>query len=240
MGGVKLFVNGAGVDAHGKPVVDLKWTQEELDEVVWKAHEAGLQLWLHVAPTREAASMALDSLERALAKLPRRDHRHRIEHVGDMKPDRALLERARRLGVVPVTTPQFVYSYGDTDPEGSCSPVRTLHELGFRVPGNSDCTGTQFEAANPFHGIWCALARRTRGGTILDEGERIQLDAALRMFTADAAFACHMDDRGTLEPGKLADLVVLGRDPWQTPVDELPELPVDMTVIGGEVVWARW
>jgi len=239
VGGIKLFVDGAGIDAYGRPVVDLKWTQEELDETVWQAHAAGLQLWMHVAPTREAARMALLALERALARLPRPDHRHRIEHIGDMAPDEELLQRLRGLGVIPVATTQFVWSYGDADPEGSCSPIGTLHGLGFRVPGNSDCTGTQPEAANPFHGVWCALARRTRGGTVLRPEERIDLDAALRMCTADAAYGCHMDDRGTLEPGKLADLVVLGRDPWEAPLDELRDVPVDMTVIGGEVVWER-
>ncbi len=237
VGGVKLFVDGAGVDALGQPVVDLKWTQDELDEAVWQSHAAGLQLWMHVAPSHQAATMALDAIELALSRLPRTDHRHRVEHLGDMKPDRQLLERARALGVIPVATPQFVYSYGDTDPNGSCAPLRTLHELGFRVPGNSDCTGTQPEAANPFHGIWCALAHRTRAGAIVAGDERIELAAALRMFTADAAYACRMDDRGVLEPGKLADLVVLGRDPFETPLDELPETPVDMTVIGGDVVW---
>ncbi len=239
VGGIKLFVDGAGQDAWGHPVADLQWEQDELDEAVLAAHEAGLQVWMHVAPTRTAAAMALTSLERALTRLPSNDHRHRIEHLGDMKPDRDLLIRARDLGVIPVATPQFVYSYGDADPEGSCAPLRTLRELGFRVPGNSDCTGTQPEAANPFHGIWCALAHRTRGGSLVEAEERIDLDAAIRSFTADAAYACHMDDRGVLAPGKLADLVVLGRDPWAVPIDELPEIPVDMTVIGGRVVWQR-
>lgn len=236
-GGVKLFVDGAGQDAWGHPTVDLQWSQDELDHVVWEAHRAGLQLWMHIAPTRAAAVMALSALERALTRLPRPDHRHRIEHLGDMKPDLDLLTRAQRLGVIPVATPQFVHSYGDADPEGSCSPLRTLQELGFRTPGNSDCTGTQPEAANPFHGIWCALAHRTRAGALVEPDERIELDAAIRAFTADAAFACHLDDRGTLEPGKLADFVVLGRDPWRTPPDELPEIPVDMTVLNGRVVW---
>lgn len=239
VGGVKLFVDGAGQDAWGHPGSDLQWDREELDDVVWKTHEAGLQLWMHVAPTRTAARLALTALERALTRLPRPDHRHRVEHLGDMKPERELLLRAQKLGVIPVATPQFVYSYADADPEGSCSPLRTLHELGFRIPGNSDFTGTQPEAANPFHGIWCALAHRTRGGSMVEPEERIELDAAIRAFTADAAFACHMDDRGTLEPGKLADLVVLGRDPWLTPLDELPEIPVDMTVLGGRVVWEK-
>lgn len=107
------------------------------------------------------------------------------------------------------------------------------------MPGNSDCTGTQPEAANPFHGIWCAVAHRTREGATVAGDERVDLDAALRAYTVDAAFACHMDDRGSLEPGKLADLVVLGADPWRTSVDELPSIPVDMTVLGGRVVWSR-
>lgn len=239
VGGVKLFVDGAGQDAWGRSTSDLQWTQDELDQVVWEAHAVGAQLWMHIAPTRAAAEMALSALERALTRRPHPDHRHRIEHLGDMKPDLDLLTRARKLGVIPVATPQFVHSYGDADPEGSRSPLRTLRELGFRVPGNSDCTGTQPEAANPFHGIWCALAHRSREGVLVAPDERIELDAAIRAFTADAAFACHMDDRGTLEPGKLADLVVLGRDPWRTPLDELPEIPVDMTVLNGRVVWER-
>lgn len=237
VGGVKLFVDGAGMDAWGRPGADVKWTQEDLDEVVGKAHEAGLQLWMHIAPTRVAAEMALRALGRAIERSPRPDHRHRIEHLGDMKPDRELLLAAKALGVTAVATPQFVYSYGDAASDESCAPLRTLQEMGFRVPGNSDSTGTQPEAANPFHGIWCALDHRTRSGAVIEPDERIELDAAIRSYTADSAWACHMDDRGTLEPGKLADLVVLGRDPWSTPIEELPGIPVDMTVLGGRIAW---
>ncbi|MHB1876706.1 MAG: amidohydrolase family protein, partial [Streptosporangiaceae bacterium] len=197
------------------------------------AHRAGLQLMMHVqAP--ESVDMALLALERAITRFPRADHRHRLEHAGDLPPDAARLRRMRDLGVVPVATPQFLYSYGDAQPEASQPPLRTLHEFGFRVPGNSDSTGTQPEAANPFHSIWCAMTRRTRLGVELLPDEAISLDAALRMFTADAAWACHMDDRGVLAQGKLADLVVLGRDPWTAPVDELPDIPVDLVLIGGE------
>lgn len=117
--------------------------------------------------------------------------------------------------------------------------VTTINDIvhtaeGVRVPGNSDSTGTQPEAANPFHGIWCALARCTRLGRELAPDERIGLDAALRMFTADAAWTCHLDDRGVPAPGKLADLVVLGTNPRQVPVDALPDVVVDQVWIGGE------
>lgn len=234
LAGIKLFIDGAGHDLEHETLVDLKWRQQDLDAEVEAAHRAGLQLMMHVQ-SAEAVDMALLALERALARSPRSDHRHRLEHGGDLPVDGPRLDRLAALGAVPVATPQFINSYGDAQPEASQPPLRSLHERGFRVPGNSDSTGSQPEAANPFHSIWCALTRRTRLGHVLVPEERIDLDAALRMFTADAAWACHMDDRGVLAPGKLADLVVLGTDPWQIPVDELPGVQVDEVWIGGEV-----
>jgi predicted amidohydrolase YtcJ len=238
LGGLKLFVDGAGHDLSGENVVDLKWTQDDLDEEVGRAHEAGLQVMCHVQSI-EAIEMALHALEKALTAFPRRDHRHRLEHAGDMVLPDHMLRRIRDLGVIIVATPQFIYSYADALAELNQPPLRTLHKWGFRVPGNSDSTGSQPEAANPFHGIWCAMARRTRLGTEITPSERIGLDAALRMFTADAAYASRLDDRGVLAPGKLADFVVLGRDPFTTDVDDLPETPVEAVWIGGRQVSVR-
>lgn len=235
LGGLKLFVDGAGHDLAGNTVVDLKWEQDGLDDEVERAHRAGLQLMMHVQ-SYEAIEMALDAIERALAAEPREDHRHRLEHAGDMVLEPRLLERMRRLGVVVVATPQFIYSYADAKSDVNCAPLRTLHEWGFRVPGNSDSTGSQPEAANPFHGIWCALARRTRLGKVIDPEESIDLAAALRMFTADAAYASHLDDRGVIAPGRLADFVVLGDDPFELERDSLPDVRVDGVFIGGDCV----
>ncbi len=156
-----------------------------------------------------------------------------------MMPRPDFTERLLRTGVIPVTTPQFTWSYGDQVPEYAVTPLKTLHNLGIRPPGNSDATGSQPEALNPWHGIRCAVAHRTRSGVPLHPEEAITLPDALRMFTRDAAWACHWDDRGVLAPGYLADLVVLGDDPMAMSADELPDIRTDMTVIGGEVVWAR-
>ena len=82
-------------------------------------------------PTRHGAEMALTAFERALAKSPRKDHRHRIEHVGDLEPQPDLLERMRSSEIIPVTTPQFTWSYGDQAPESAATPLATLHRLGF-------------------------------------------------------------------------------------------------------------
>jgi predicted amidohydrolase YtcJ len=232
--GVKVFVDGAGADLDGVPVADIKWPQAELDQVVGAAHAAGLQMMMHVQ-SEQAADMALTALSRALDARPRADHRHRVEHLGDLPLGRDWWSRVRALGVIPVATPQFIYSYGDWAKELNSPPLRTMRSMGLRVPGNSDSTGTQPEAANPFHSIWCAVARRTRKGARLSPEESIGIDDALRMFTADAAYACHLDDRGTLAPGKLADFVVLGRDPRAFDIDELPSTPVDCTVLGGKV-----
>jgi hypothetical protein len=164
---------------------------------------------------------------------PRTDHRHRIEHIGDMRPNADLLGRIRAAGVLVVTTPQFTYSYGDLAPDEACTPLRSLHALGFRPPGNSDATGTQREALNPWHGIWCALAHRSESGLHIEPEEAIDMAEAIRMFTRDAAVACHMDDRGVLSEGRLADLVVLDADPFTTPLADVPGMPVALTVIGG-------
>lgn len=238
LGGLKLFIDGAGHDLTGSTVVDLKWTQDDLDEEVRQAHEAGLQIMCHVQSV-EAIEMSLRSIESALVAIPRSDHRHRLEHAGDMVLSDHLLGRIRDLGVLVVATPQFIYSYADAKVDVNQAPLKTLHQKGFRVPGNSDSTGSQPEAANPFHGIWCAMARRSRLGKEVSPDERIGLDSALRMFTADAAYASHLDDRGVLAPGKLADFVVLGRDPFTMEVDDLPEIPVEAVWTGGRPVYER-
>ncbi len=231
--GIKLFVDGTGTDIDGNAEADIKWSQVELDHMVRTAHVAGQQLWMHVAPTLAAAEMALLAVQRAQAAYPRADHRHRIEHIGDMRPVPDLLERIRAAGIIVVTTPQFTYSYGDLAPEDACTPLRSLHAMGFRPPGNSDATGTQREALNPWHSIWCAMAHRSQGGASVAPEESIDMAEALRVHTRDAAVACHMDDRGVLSEGRLADLVVLDADPFTTPLDDVPQMPVAMTVIGG-------
>ena len=161
--------------------------------------------------------------------------RHRLEHAGDLPFDPVRLTRMQELGVIPVGTAQFLYSYADAKRDVNEPPLRSLQEWGFRVPGTSDSTGSQPEAANPFHGIWCAMTRTTRLGTVLSPDERLDLQSALRMYTADAAYACHLPDRGSLAPGRLADFVVLGADPFSRPVDDLPGIAVDAVSLGGDL-----
>ena len=100
LGGIKLFIDGAGHDFSGNTVVDLKWSQPDLDDEVEQAHRAGLQLMMHVQST-EAIDMALAAVERAQTQWPRDDMRHRLEHAGDMPFDPVRLTRMKELGVDP-------------------------------------------------------------------------------------------------------------------------------------------
>src|SRR5262249_3676225 len=101
LGGIKLFVDGAGHDLAHQPRFALNGTQEDLAAGVRAAPRAGLQLMMHVQSGR-AVDMALLALERALTRHPRADHRHRLEHAGDLPVDERRLSRMSALGVVPV------------------------------------------------------------------------------------------------------------------------------------------
>jgi predicted amidohydrolase YtcJ len=92
----------------------------------------------------------------------------------------------------------------------------------------------------PLHGIACALERRTRSGQSCGDDERVTLAQAIRMYTINAAYAEFAEGwKGSLEPGKTADLVVLNADIARLSPTELRELPVDLTISAGRVVHER-
>jgi predicted amidohydrolase YtcJ len=153
-----------------------------------------------------------------------------------------LLQRLKALNALVVTQPAFIYYSGE----------RYLHQVphtqlpwlyrtgsflenGLRPAASSDCP---VAPCNPLAGIYAAVARRARSGHVLSPEEAVSPEDALKMYTLAGAYAC-FDERqkGSIEIGKLADLVVLSADPTTVPLDELMEIRVDKTIIGGEVVW---
>ena len=107
-------------------------------------------------------------------------------------------------------------------------------------PGNSDCMGTEPEALNPWWSIWCVVARKTRTGRSICPEEGLDVLEAIRLYTTYSAYAGFEEDsKGSLEPGKLADLIVLSEDPFEIPVDALKDLQVETTVVGGRFVYER-
>lgn len=240
IGGIKLFVDGVMSHAEGYYMPDLKWTQAELNEIVQKAHDAGFQLWLHtLSPV--AIRCAVEAFENAITRNPRLDHRHRIEHCGDrwtrlftdgtpFVPD-ALKAKIKRLGLVPVSTPQHISAF----PDRPGVPSRTLLHEGFLFPGASDTTGAQPESCNPWYGIGCLVTRKNLYGQVLTPQECLTPLEALRVNTLYGAW-CGFEEhkKGSLEPGKLADFCVLNEDLLTMDPQEIQNMTVAATVVGGK------
>jgi predicted amidohydrolase YtcJ len=215
--------------------------QFELNEIVLNVHRSEFQAVLH-AIEGKTIEAACDAVEYALQKSPRSDHRHRIEHCSVCTPP--LAKRIASLGVMVITQPSFIFYNGDRYlrmvPDSNLQhlyPIRTLIKNNVVVAGSSDCP---IVPPSPLVGIYSAISRRTdRGQSILPE-EAIPPVEALKMYTEYAARAAFEEKlKGSITPGKLADLVVLSDDPNKLPVDEIKDIQVEMTILDGEVVWGK-
>ncbi|UCH22098.1 MAG: amidohydrolase [Deltaproteobacteria bacterium] len=215
--------------------------QKDLNEMVLEIHKAGMQVAIH-AIEEESIEAACSAIKYALDRVPRKDHRHRLEHCSVCPP--SLAGQIASLGIMVVTHPPFIYYNGEryleTVPERQLDhlyPFRTLLHHGVNLVGSSDCP---IVPPNPLIGIYAAVSRMGEKNHILGRNEKISAIDVLRMYTKNAAQASFEETiKGTITPGKLADLVVLNGDPTQLPTDELKRLQVEMTMIGGDVVWKR-
>ncbi|UCC33932.1 MAG: amidohydrolase [Candidatus Bathyarchaeota archaeon] len=243
IGGVKLFADGslgARTAALNRAYSDDPSTrgmmihnEKKMQELVTKAHGGGLQLAVHAIGDR-ALDIVLTTVEKALQKRPRKDFRHRIEHASVL--NKALITRMRRLGIMASVQPHFIISdFWVADRLGPrrarwTYPFKSLIQEGIRVAGGSDCP---VEPVSPLLGIWAAVSRR------MFPEENITVDEALRLYTIDAAAASFEEEiKGSIEIDKLADLVVLSHDPRVVPTDGVKEISVEMTFVGGNMVYA--
>jgi predicted amidohydrolase YtcJ len=185
--------------------------------IVLSLHRNGRQIAVHAA-TRAGFALALDAIDDALGRVPRPDHRHRIEH-GSIAPP-SLIERAAELGVVVVGNPNFLYESGGRYramvPAADLPhlyPVGALARCGVITAAASD---TPVTPSSPLHSIHAAITREGVDGVTIP-GEPAGLDDALAMVTRSAAFAAFAGDRaGIIAPGRPANLVLLDREPGRT------------------------
>jgi predicted amidohydrolase YtcJ len=210
-------------------------TQDEIDSFVLQAHRAGLQVAMH-AVGDAAVEQALNAYEAALAVHPRDDHRHRIEHCEVIREEQ--IERARRLGVALAIQPPFNHywphpTYYTTLGEQRAwraDPVRTLMRPGLLVAGGSDSTVTPL---GPLIGVHAAVNHS-------NPAERVSVQEALELYTINAArIAFEEREKGSLEAGKVGDLVVLGEDPFQVEPERIRAIPIEMTVVAGAISSSR-
>ena len=234
IGGVKLFADGIYAHANGHKMTDLKWTKEELEDLILRAHKEGLQIWVH-ALTPKGIENTYNAMVRAQTLYPRKDPRLRIEHAGDRVPHMVsfeMLDGMKKYGIIPVPTPQFIYSM----PDRKGVPMRTLIDRGFIIPGSTDSHGTVPEGMNFWLSIWALVTRKNSRGEVLTPEERITPYEAIRTFTLWSAYGAFEENiKGSITPGKLADFSVIGMDPLTCDPDALRSMPVNMVVVGGEV-----
>jgi predicted amidohydrolase YtcJ len=232
LGGVKIIVS--------KTTGRLEPPPAELNQQAVTAHRAGYQLAIHAIEESTVAA-AIAALEYVHGLYPESGRRHRIEHCSECPP--SLLERLGRLPVVIVSQPPFLYYSGErylaTVPPAQLPWLyrfRSLIESGLTVAGSSDCPVVP---ASPLVGMYAAVTRRAETGQAVLAAESIDAGQALAMYTVNAAYASFEEDmKGSLARGKLADMVLLSGDPTGLPPEDLKDIRVEMTIIGGKIVWS--
>lgn len=186
-----------------------------------------------------AAEQLLSCYEKAHTACPR-DIRPLMIHAQLLRPDQ--VPRLRPLGMVASFFVAHVYHWGDVHLQNfgweraqNISPAKTAQEAGVVFDFHQD---TPVILPNMLETLWCAVCRRTKAGTLLGEGQRLFPWEALRAITVNAAWALFEEGKkGTLSPGKRADLVILDRDPLSCPPEELKDLRVMETIKDGETVF---
>jgi hypothetical protein len=206
------------------------------------AHAAGWQLALHAIGDL-AIDAAIDIIDAAQRARPRPDARHRIEHCGLVRPDQ--IPRLAASGIVAVTQPTFLYACGD-----DYATIMGAHradwmyrgqsylEAGIVVAGSSD---RPVADGAPLRGIQFLVERATKSGRTIGASEAMTVADAVRAYTTGAAYACRTETQvGSITHGRLADLVVLGADPWRVATHELADIPIVATVVGGTLISGEW
>ncbi|CAB3975009.1 MULTISPECIES: amidohydrolase [Burkholderia] len=210
----------------------------QLVDVFEPFHRAGLQLHVHTNGD-EATDVVLDAMATLLARHPRPDHRHTLQHC--QMADAAQLKRMRALGMCVNFFANHLYYWGDAHYSQTIGPDRanrmdaagSAQRLGIPFALHSDAPITPL---NPLFTAWCAVQRETASGRVLGEGERLAVDDALHAITLGAAYTLRMDHLvGSIEIGKLADFAVLDDDPSVCAPARLKDLAVWGTVLGGRV-----
>jgi len=211
---------------------------EQMLKAIEVIHGAGVQMHIHVNGD-EASEVALDGLTRALAKYPRPDHRHTLQHC--QMADAAQFRRMAALGVGCNLFSNHIWYFGDQHFEVTIGPdracrmdaCRTALDCGVKLTVHSDAPVTPMA---PLHTAWAAVNRLTPKGRVLGKAQCITVPEALHAITLGAAWSLRLDGEiGSIECGKRADFAVLADDPLGVAPKELRDIAVLGTVMGGRV-----
>jgi predicted amidohydrolase YtcJ len=259
--GIKWWADGSpwlGTIAVSPPYENNKFTQQvmklppntvgplnykdsqQLEDWIVAYYAQGYQVAIH-CEGELAIEQSLNAFETVMKKHPRSDSRPRLEHVPLITE--AQLQRAQTLGVQISFLMAHLYYWGDLLPKmfgearaNHWNPTSSAEKLGMPFTFHNDGPVTP---ASPLHDFQIAQLRQTESGQVRGAEQIISIDAAIRARTINAAHELFMEKQtGSLEPGKWADLVVLGSDPRKVRPDQIWKIPVEATYLNGKQVWS--
>ncbi|MDH5760259.1 MAG: amidohydrolase [Gemmatimonadota bacterium] len=250
VGAVKVLVDGGftGPAAYtrepykGQPGYrgSLNLPVEELYALVDTANRLGWQLGFH-AIGDSAIVLTVDAFAQALAAHPRDDHRHYLNHF-TVSPPVGTLDRMAALGIAVAQQPNFTYTLEGryvANLEGD----RLAHNNPLKLPMDRGVfmgLGSDILPIGPLVGVYAAVTRKGMSGEVYGPEERLTMAEAITGYTRHAAwFTFEERTKGSLEPGKLADLVVLSDDLLTIDPERIMDVEVEMTVVGGKVLYRR-
>ena len=230
------------VDYKGQPGFRGRafFTPEQIHANIEAAHLLGWQFGIH-AIGDAAIAMTVDALDDVLQKHPRDDHRHYLSHFTVLPPERTmqLMSKDR---ILIAQQPNFTYNL-----EGRYSAtlegkrLETNNALATPLKyGIFMAIGSDNLPIGPLVGLYAAVTRKGESGTVYGPGEAVSMKDALTMYTRNGAFLTREEKiKGTLEVGKLADMVVLTDDLLSVSPDKLLTITVDLTIVGGRILYDR-
>ena len=249
--GLKFFFDGA-ISARTAAVTEpylnrpgfygvMATTKEIATKTITDAYSEGYRISAH-ANGDAAIIMYLDIMEKVQAKYPREDHRNRDIHCTVINPE--LVERIRKLEILPTIFGPYVYYHGDKllpafgeERLERMFAARSFLDAGVKIAAHSDHPCAPFPPLMALHGL---VNRTTRGGKPIGRSQKVSVMEALKLYTVNAAYQQFDEDKlGSIEEGKLADMVVLGRDILTVPTEEIIDIPVEMTIIDGKIAYQR-
>lgn len=254
---IKVFVDGA-LGARGAALLSpysdspgdtglIRNSEEEIYKVVSKSMRAGYQVAIHAIGDR-GNRIALNAIEKAQKEVTPKDARIRIEHAQILAPQD--IPRFVELGIIPSMQPihctmdtGFAEARVGTKRLKGAYAWKTLLSTGVKIAAGSDTPAFPVDYSNPLWGIYAAVTRQNNQGQ--PQGgwypeEKVNRLAALKMYTLNAAYAAFEENiKGTLTPGKLADITVLSGDILTIPEPEILQTEVLMTIVGGKIVYQK-
>ncbi|MCW3987903.1 MAG: amidohydrolase [Candidatus Bathyarchaeota archaeon] len=249
--GLKFFFDGsisARTAAVSEPYLHrtdyygiMATTREIARKTILDAYAAGYRIVSH-ANGDKAIDIYLDIMEEAQTKFPRDDPRNRVIHCTVVNPQ--IIKRIKKLGILPTIFGPYPYYHGDKllpafgeERLEWMFAARSFLDAGIKIAAHSDHSAAPYP---PLMGIHALVNRITKAGKPIGRSQKITVIEALKLYTINGAYQAFDEERlGSIEPGKLADMVVLGEDILTVPAETILDIPIDMTIIEGKTVFSR-